>query len=821
MARLTSLTVNDTGSLTLPTGTGANRETINTTVASFTTVGNTTWTVPANVTSIELLVVGGGGGGGRYGGGGGAGGVIYNPNYRVTPGQSISITVGAGGAGHPGDAQSGGTAANGSSSRFNDLVALGGGGGGNYNQTGATEAGRGASGGSGGGNGSNGNTTARVWNQMQGGLGTSGQGNNGGTQSFGYGIGGGGGGGAGVGGSAGTQAAPFGGAGGHGILLTISGNPVYYGGGGGGCAGNAGTAYAGTVPGGLGGGGLGTGPGNSTSLSDGTANTGGGGGGTCDSTISGAARAGNGGSGIVVVRYALTSALDNPLAQTRFNSQTRSLETYKGNNKWEPYVSGEKIVTNGMRFYMDPLEHPGSGTTIFDLSGFGNNATINGSVTHNATVGFFDLGTGTSAADYITIPAATLNGATEFTVNMWLQPNATNSIDTFFTCGPGNDNLFFFSGRNTLSYQNTAETLFPYRTNLGEWILFTATGKGGIISVYKNGKLQGTRSNGSTVNVTSTLGIVLGQEMDAVGGGFDGGQKFLGRYGPVALYNRALTDGEVQQNYVAQRGRFGVATPYINMQRGAIGSTPDLAAPSAMAIKEYTGTTQNGFYWIKPGNQEPIWVYCDMNYDNGGWVQVMSNARISSVTGISSGGGIGALNYYQSINHVWYNGSIDYGSPGPVANGTAGNRLKFRSFVGLRFWPSLGLNIAQFCATDAVSLSQTSLHTKRYRWSYTGFSQSFAFQGAAAVSDETGTGAPGMYTYHALNGYSWTTADMDQDAAGSNCANNYGGAAWWYGACWDGNMYGGGLGGNGHVDGPFWSSSTTDNHAYMAVYLRV
>jgi hypothetical protein len=824
MARLTSLTVDDTGSLTLPTGTGSNRETINTTVVSFTSVASTTWTVPASVNSIEILVVAGGGGGGRYGGGGGAGGVIYNPNYRVTPGQVISVTVGGGGAGHPGDAQNGGTATNGANSRFGDLIAVGGGGGGNYNQNAAVEAGRGASGGSGGGNGSNGNAT-RALTQMQGGLSTAGQGNRGGIQALGYAQGGGGGGGAGTGGFDGTQILPFGGAGGHGILSTISGSPVYYGGGGGGSCGGASVGVVTsttTSPGGLGGGGAGLGPSAaSTSIADGAANTGGGGGGTCDSNIGGTTRAGNGGSGVVIVRYALNSASDNPLAQTRFNSQTKSLETYKGNNKWEAHQIGEKIVTNGLRCYLDPLEYSGSGVTVYDLSGFGNNATLNGSITHNATVGFFDIGTGLDVTNYITIPAATLNGATEFTVNMWLQPNATNSIDTFFTCGPGNNNLFFFSGRNQLAYQNTAQTLHPYRTNLGEWILFTATGKNGVISVYKNGKFQNSLANNSTVNVTSTIGIILGNEMDAADGGFETGQKFLGRYGPVALYNRALSDGEVQQNYVAQRGRFGVATPYINMQHGAPGSSAELAAPSAAAIKEYTGTTQNGFYWIKPGNQEPIWVYCDMNYDGGGWVQVMSNARLDSVSGISGGGGIGAINYYQSINHVWYNGQPSYGSPGVNPYGTAGNRLKFRCLVGLRFWPSLGLNIAQFCATDAVSLSQTTLHTKRYRWSYTGFSQSFAFQGAAAVSDETGTGAPGMYTYHALNGFSWSTADMDQDATGSNCAANYGSSPWWYGACWDGNMYGGGLGGNGHADGPHWSSSGADNHAYMAVYLRV
>ena len=86
MATLQSLTVNDTANLTLPVGTSANRPTINSTVVSFTTVGTTTWTCPAGVTSIEvLLVAGGGAGGGYHGGGGGGGGIIYNSRYAVTP----------------------------------------------------------------------------------------------------------------------------------------------------------------------------------------------------------------------------------------------------------------------------------------------------------------------------------------------------------------------------------------------------------------------------------------------------------------------------------------------------------------------------------------------------------------------------------------------------------------------------------------------------------------------------------------------------------------------------------------------------------------
>ena len=66
MAVLRSTVINDTGYLSLPSGTTAQRlgET-NTTLVYFTSVGATTWTVPANIDTVEVLVVGGGGGGGQ------------------------------------------------------------------------------------------------------------------------------------------------------------------------------------------------------------------------------------------------------------------------------------------------------------------------------------------------------------------------------------------------------------------------------------------------------------------------------------------------------------------------------------------------------------------------------------------------------------------------------------------------------------------------------------------------------------------------------------------------------------------------------------
>jgi hypothetical protein len=267
-------------------------------VESFTSSG--TFSVPTGITTVDVLVVAGGAGGGtHHGGGGGAGGLIFVPNYCVTPGGTISVTVGCGGGptnNYPSPASPGGQFGNpGQDSVFGTLTAKGGGGGGSA--VSSPRAGLpGGSGGGGGGPGSPAPGGSATQPTQPGQSGAYGFGNDGGLTTSAQANGGGGGAGA-----AGADAGPTGGPGGVGKAYTIADGttPVYYAGGGGGGFYQSGTAGQG----GQGGGGQGGAQDEDNhSARFGEANKGGGGGGG-DRGIGPIGAGGGGGKGVVIVSY--------------------------------------------------------------------------------------------------------------------------------------------------------------------------------------------------------------------------------------------------------------------------------------------------------------------------------------------------------------------------------------------------------------------------------------------------------------------------------------------------------------------------------------
>jgi hypothetical protein len=243
---------------------------------------------PAKALTCDYLVVAGGGGGGSYGGGGGAGGLRSTVTATGGSGSlesALSLTtgnyavyVGAGGTGGTSSGAQSGSKKGfaGSDSIFATITSLGGGSGLGFNENTSAL----ANGGSGGG----GIDSPGSGQYINGGTGQSNQGFAGGRgfrTNAGW-NGGGGGGGAGSAGSdgAGSGSSPIAGAGGSGRSIAISGSSVTY------ASGGAGMAEAGSDAAGA----------------SGTASTGNGGGsgtGVGTNRLAG----GNGGSGIVIVRY--------------------------------------------------------------------------------------------------------------------------------------------------------------------------------------------------------------------------------------------------------------------------------------------------------------------------------------------------------------------------------------------------------------------------------------------------------------------------------------------------------------------------------------
>lgn len=263
-------------------------------LTTLTFTSSQTWVAPPGINEIQVFVVGGGGAGGKStltylgdpSGSGGGGGYTKTETISVTPGQQIPVIIGAGGE------SVGMTGGNGGDTSFGSVIALGGKGGSenswSYNRGEGGSGGGGAgirwstwnrdvviyagNGGSDGGDGGESSSQTRTNGEIvaRGQVGATGQHTT--TRAFGE-----------------------------------AGNTIYSGGGGGGggMMPNSNSQANDYFPGGAGGaGGGGRGGENQYNISNATPNTGGGGGGSTGKVNSGATRpAGNGGSGICIIRY--------------------------------------------------------------------------------------------------------------------------------------------------------------------------------------------------------------------------------------------------------------------------------------------------------------------------------------------------------------------------------------------------------------------------------------------------------------------------------------------------------------------------------------
>jgi hypothetical protein len=222
------------------------------------------------------------------------------------------------------------------------------------------------------------------------------------------------------------------------------------------------------------------------------------------------------------------------------------------------YITPENIVTNGLILNLDSGKsnsYSGVGNTIYDLSGFGNTGTLTNGPTFSGLNGgsiVFD-----GIEEYIDVSSiSSISG--DFTVGIWFYTTATSDIyyrrivDFDYVTG-------FWLGRNgnTNSWGGgILEGNAPYGIYLpftnGQWHYLVSIRNGSTHTLYGDGITSTTSNTVSTGNLSSTTKLLIAREP----GGAN--QFFNGRIAQVQIYNRALTQQEVLQNYNATKSRFGL-----------------------------------------------------------------------------------------------------------------------------------------------------------------------------------------------------------------------------------------------------------------------
>ena len=295
-------------------------------------------------------------------------------------------------------------------------------------------------------------------------------------------------------------------------------------------------------------------------INDGTTNA------TVNYNVSGEAQDawGNVGSGSQPFGYVSNMVVYNNQAFT----QSQVTQYFNATKQYYGY-NAQNVLTYGLITSYDagnPISYPGTGTTWYDLTGNGNNGTLYNSPTYSNGEISFD-----GVDDYMqaNILNKLLDGDPNFSVEFFVKRTSNFSNGGFWGiggAGQGNSIEGWTPTQNEIHldlYDSTrlsSGQYYPLNTYVHVvWAKSGTSISTSTVNLYINGVLTnltltrsqttGPRYNTSTPGVGIALGRINGDASSL--------------YAPITvgtfrIYDRQLTQGEVLNNYNAQKSRFGL-----------------------------------------------------------------------------------------------------------------------------------------------------------------------------------------------------------------------------------------------------------------------
>ena len=162
-------------------------------------------------------------------------------------------------------------------------------------------------------------------------------------------------------------------------------------------------------------------------------------------------------------------------------------------------------------------------TTVYDTSGFGNNAEKINTPIYTSDTPLYDSSIVFDGETQHLITNSDLTSifnSGEFSISFWIKVKSINTSEASFIlcCGDNNktNKMLHIAIRNTgqfafCFYDNDYDTSYNFSSHLNEWIFITCTYKDLIQKVYVNGELYGNNTSSNNLSIPNSSKLFIGK----------------------------------------------------------------------------------------------------------------------------------------------------------------------------------------------------------------------------------------------------------------------------------------------------------------------